>query len=117
MRGVWQRQQDVSYCMYGSKKHMMTRIFQNKRMPFYQFGEITYLDTIPREDWVNYIVGRFSTKGKTISDYFAGKICDAVDGYSSYVQQLAWDVMQETESEVTEESFANGMEALLDQNA
>lgn len=117
MRGVWQRQQDVSYCMYGSKKHMMTRIFQNKRMPFYQFGEITYLDKIPREDWVNYIVGRFSTKGKTISDYFAGKICDAVDGYSSYVQQLAWDVMQETESEVTEESFANGMEALLDQNA
>lgn len=117
MRGVWQRQQDVSYCMYGSKKHMMTKIFQNKRMPFYQFGEITYLDKIPREDWVNYIVGRFSTKGKTISDYFAGKICDAVDGYSSYVQQLAWDVMQETESEVTEESFANGMEALLDQNA
>ena len=69
-------------------------------MPFYQFGEITYLDKIPHEDWVNYIVGRFSTKGKTISDYFAGKICDAVDGYSSYAQQLAWDVMQETESEV-----------------
>lgn len=117
MRGVWQRQQNVSYCMYGSKKHMMTKIFQNKRMPFYQFGEITYLDKIPREDWVNYIVSRYSTKGKTISDYFAGKICDAVDGYSSYVQQLAWDVMQETESEVTEESFANGLEALLDQNA
>lgn len=117
MRGVWQRQQNVSYCMYGSKKHMMTKIFQNKRMPFYQFGEITYLDKIPREDWVNYIVSRFATKGKTISDYFAGKICDAVDGYSSYVQQLAWDVMQETESEVTEESFENGLEALLDQNA
>lgn len=117
MRGVWQRQQNVSYCMYGSKKHMMTKIFQNKRMPFYQFGEITYLDKIPREDWVNYIVSRFATKGKTISDYFAGKICDAVDGYSSYVQQLAWDVMQETESEVTEESLENGLEALLDQNA
>lgn len=117
MRGVWQRQQNVSYCMYGSKKHMMTKIFQNKRMPFYQFGEITYLDKIPREDWVNYIVSRFSIKGKTISDYFAGKICDAVDGYSSYVQQLAWDVMQETESEVTEESFENGLEALLDQNS
>lgn len=117
MRGVWQRQQNVSYCMYGSKKHMMTKIFQNKRMPFYQFGEITYLDKIPREDWITYIKSRFYTKGKIISDYFAGKIFDAVDGYSSYVQQLAWDVMQETESEVTEESMANGLEALLDQNA
>ena len=48
----------------------------------------------------NYIVGRFSTKGKTISDYFAGKICDAVDGYSSYVQQLAWDVMQENAPDI-----------------
>lgn len=117
MRGVWQRQQNVAYCMYGSKKHMMTKIFQNKRMPFYQFGEITYLDKIPREDWVVYIKNRFSTKAKVISDYFAGKICDMVDGYSSYVQQLAWDVMQETESEVTEESFINGLEALLDQNS
>lgn len=86
-------------------------------MPFYQFGEITYLDKIPREDWVVYIKNRFSTKAKVISDYFAGKICDMVDGYSSYVQQLAWDVMQETESEVTEESFINGLEALLDQNS
>lgn len=117
MRGVWQRQQNVAYCMYGSKKHMMTKIFQNKRMPFYQFGEITFLDKIPREDWVVYIKNRFSTKAKVISDYFAGKICDMVDGYSSYVQQLAWDVMQETESEVTEESFINGLEALLDQNS
>lgn len=117
MRGVWQRQQNVAYCMYGSKKHMMTKIFQNKRMPFYQFGEISYLDKIPREDWVVYIKSRFSTKGKSISDDFAGRICDTVDGYSSYVQQLAWDVMQETEVEVTEESFANGLEALLDQNA
>lgn len=117
MRGVWQRQQNVSYCMYGSKKHMMTKIFQNKRMPFYQFGEITYLDRIPREDWISYIKSRFSMKGKIISDDFAGRICDAVNGYSSYVQQLAWDVMQETEAEVTEESFANGLDALLDQNA
>lgn len=117
MRGVWQRQQNVSYCMYGSKKHMMTMIFQNKRMPFYQFGEITYLDKIPREDWITYIKSRFLMKGKTISDYFAGKICDTVDGYSSYVQQLAWDVMQETESVVTEYSFSDGLEALLDQNA
>lgn len=117
MRGVWQRQQNVSYCMYGSKKHMMTKIFQNKRMPFYQFGEITYLDKIPREDWVSYIKSRFATKCKKISDYYAGMICDTVEGYSSYVQQLAWDVMQETETEVTEENFANGLEALLDQNA
>ena len=34
MRGVWQHQQNVSYCLFGSKKHMMMNLFQNKHMPF-----------------------------------------------------------------------------------
>lgn len=117
MRGVWQHQQNVSYCLYGSKKHMMTAIFQNRRMPFYQFGEITYLSKIPKEDWLDFIVQRFATKGKKISVEYAGRICDAVQCHSSYVQQLALNVLQETDSEVDEHSFNEGIEALLEQNA
>ena len=37
--------------------------------------------------------------------------------YSSYVQQLAWNVMAETEIEVNEESFMEGFNALLEQNS
>ena len=40
LRGVWQHHQNVSYCFFGSKKHLMENIFQSRRMPFYQFGEI-----------------------------------------------------------------------------
>lgn len=29
MRSVWQQQQHVSYCLYGSKRHMMLDIFNN----------------------------------------------------------------------------------------
>ena len=61
MRGVWQHQQNVSYCLFGSKKHLMMNIFQSKRMPFYMFGEMIYLDCIPTEYWVPFIcsaVGR-----------------------------------------------------------
>lgn len=31
-----------SYCLFGSKKHMMGNIFQNRRMPFYMFGDTLY---------------------------------------------------------------------------
>lgn len=117
MRGVWQHQQNVSYCIFGSKQHMMEKIFQSRRMPFYQFGEITNLQKIPRDDWMSYIIERFNKQGKNISAYYAGKICDTVECYSSYVQQLAWDVMLQTETEVTEESFNEGVEALLEQNS
>ena len=38
MRSAWQKQQQVSYCFYGSKRHMMMDIFNNSSNPFYRFG-------------------------------------------------------------------------------
>lgn len=117
MRGAWQHHENVSYCMYGSKKHMMMNIFQNQRMPFYKFGQTIYLDKIPKEEWCEYIKSRFASKGKRISDDFAGRICDDVECYSTYVQELAWTIFVETEDEVTEESYNEGMRMLLLQNS
>ena len=39
----------------GSKKHLMENIFQSRRMPFYQFGEMIHLKCIPTEYWVPFI--------------------------------------------------------------
>ena len=55
--------------------------------------------------------------GKKIAEEYAGRICQVVKNYSSYVQQLAWNVMAETEKEVNEESFEEGLKALLEQNS
>lgn len=117
MRSVWQHQQNVSYCLFGSKKHMMVNIFQSKRMPFYQFGDTIMLGKISREDWVDFIVSRFEKEGKHVSAQFAVRICDKVECYSSYVQQLAGNVLVETECEVTEESFEAGCNTLFEQNS
>ena len=115
MRGVWQHQEHVSYCLFGSKKHLMTNLFQNKRMPFYQFGEMTYLDRIPTKEWTGYIIERFEKNGKHVSEELAKKICDTVDCYSSYVQQLAWNLLAETNDTATEENFNNAVDALIAQ--
>ena len=115
MRGVWQHQQHVSYCLFGSRQHMMTNIFQNKRMPFYQFGEPNYLQPIPTEDWIPFIQRKFAEKDLLISEECVTKICDIVRNQSSYVQQLAWNVMLNTDTEVTEETIQQGVRDLLDQ--
>lgn len=117
LRGVWQHHQHVSYCFFGSKKHLMENIFQSRRMPFYQFGEMLHLKCIPTEYWVPFICSRFEKYGKKISEENAARICHTVKNYSSYVQQLAWNVMAETEIEVNEESFTEGFNALLEQNS
>lgn len=113
LRGVWQHQQHASYCLFGSRQHMMNSLFQNKRMPFYQFGEPNYLQPIPTEDWIPFIQEKFSKKGLSISQEYAAQICNIVENQSSYVQQLAWNVMLNTEDEVTQDTIDQGVEDLL----
>lgn len=117
LRSVWQHQQNVSYCLFGSKKHLMANLFQNKHMPFYQFGEMIFLDKIPTEDWIKYITTQFESRGKHISPELALKICEAVDNYSSYVQQLSWNVFAETEKEVTEKTLSVAIDELFAQSS
>ncbi len=90
LRSVWQHQQLTSYCLFGSKQHLMSNIFQRRNMPFYQFGDMIFLGKIDRADWVDYIITHFKDRNKFISHDLAVRLCDVVDNYSSYVQQLAW---------------------------
>ena len=117
IRSVWQHQQHVSYCLFGSKQHLMTNLFYSRKMPFYQFGDMFFLKTIPTDKWVPFIVQRFQQAGKVISSTMAEKICTTVDNYSAYVQQLAWNILALTDHEVTEQCFNDGMDATLAQVA
>lgn len=114
LRSIWQLQKNVSYCMYGSKKHMMEKIFLNRSYPFYRFGDIMYLKKISKRDWIEYICERFRITGKSISEKLASEVCDMTECYSSYVQQLSWFLWLKTETEATEGDLKYAMNRLLD---
>ena len=114
LRGIWQLQSNVSYCLYGSKKHMMETIFQSQSHPFYRFGDLIYLNKISEADWVEYICGRFNVTGKEISPELATEICTVTDRYSSYVQQLSWLVWLRTDFQATKEDVEYGIDHMLD---
>lgn len=116
LRSVWQLQESVSYCLFGSKKHLMNELFEKKSLPFYKFGDAIYLQKIGTADWVDYIRSRFETTGKRVSRELAEKICQRADNHSSYVQQLAWLVWTHTEDEATEQDFDNAWRDIVDQN-
>ena len=86
-------------------------------MPFYHFGDRMFLDAIPREEWIEFIIRRFGTRNMKISEELAGKLCDKVQLYSSYVQQLAWNVMIESGEEVSEQNLESGYELLIRQTS
>lgn len=118
LRTVWQHQKQVSYCLFGSKHHLMSAIFLHRSMPFYQFGDIISLDKIATADWVEYIVSHFADGKRTISRALAEDICEFTENYSAYVQQLSWLVFtQKEEGEtVTEEDVKQAMNDLLATN-
>ena len=105
MRTVWQYQKHVSYCLFGSRHHLMSSIFLHRSMPFYQFGDLIVLDKIPTAEWVEYIVSHFADGNRTISPALAEEICRFTDNYSAYVQQLSWIVYtQKEEGETVDET-------------
>ena len=116
LRSIWQLQKSVSYCLLGSKKHLMNELFEKKSLPFYKFGDAIYLDKISTSHWIEYICGRFEATGKKITRELAEKICLTVDNHSSYVQQLSWLLWIHTDKEATEEIFQEAVEDLLAQN-
>ena len=97
MRSVWQRQKSVTYCLFGSKRHMMTEIFNNPSKPFYRFGDIMLLSKIDTAKWESFIVKSFAETGKQIAAAEAARIATSMKDHSWYVQQLAhytWNLVE-----------------------
>ena len=118
LRTVWQHQKHVSYCLFGSKHHLMSTIFLHRSMPFFQFGDTISLNKIATEDWVEYIVSHFADGKRTINHALAEEICKFTENYSAYVQQLAWLVftLKEEGETVTENDVKQAENDLLATN-
>jgi len=117
LRSVWQLQTEVSYCLYGSKKHVLSELFSKQSMPFYKFGDVFFLQKISTDDWISFICERFLSTGKRISAELARKICDTVENHSSYVQQLAWNVWIKTNTSATSDDVDAAVIDLFNQNS
>ena len=117
LRTEWQHQQNVTYCLYGSRQHMMSELFEKQSNPFYKFGDVIYLSKISRSDWISYIRKQFTSTSKSISNELANHIAEMVQDHSYYVQQLSYLVWLTTSRTVTHEIVQAAVENLLAQNA
>ena len=116
MRSTWQHHQNVGYCLYGSKRHMMIEIFNSSSKPFYRFGQIMFLGKIDKSEWVKFIVNSFKRTGKNISEELAGVITEKVNAHSWYVQQLSHFVWSITKDTATSEIIAKAFQQIVDTN-
>jgi uncharacterized protein len=117
LRAEWQHHHNVTYCLYGSKQHMMVALFEKQSNPFYKFGDVMYLQKIEKEEWIKFITNQFFKTKKSISSELAESIADAVKNHSYYVQQLSHLVWMHTIKKTTLNDFETAVQELIDQNA
>ena len=113
LRSHWQLHQSVSYCLFGSKRHMLMEVFTSPSMPFYKFGDVIFLEKIKNEHWEKFIVSRFEATGKQISSFQAGRIAQLVDYHPYYVQQLAQGCWLRTDQIATDEIIDLALETII----
>lgn len=113
LRSHWQRHQGVTYCLYGSKRHMMMEVFASPSMPFYKFGDLMFLLKIPGKYWIEFIVQRFQETGKNISASQAEKIAQHSENHPYYVQQLAQLVWLRSSKTTKDNDIVQAYESLI----
>ncbi|MEA3445570.1 MAG: ATP-binding protein [Bacteroidota bacterium] len=112
LRAHWQQHQSITYCLYGSKKHMLMEVFTSPSMPFYKFGDLIFLSKIDSAYWKLFITERFRSTGKEINPEQAGRIAALVDCHPYYVQQLAQLVWLRTEKSVNNTIIEKAIDSL-----
>lgn len=117
MRSVWQRHKNVCYCLYGSKRHMMSDIFDKPRRPFYRFGDLMLLEKIKTDKWVSFICESFKNTGKRIDIETAKLIPTLMKDHSWYVQQLAHYTWNLSNSKATKDDILKALEEVINANS
>lgn len=113
LRSHWQKHKLTSYCLYGSKRHMLMEVFTSYEMPFYKFGDIIFLQKISENDLVSFIIERFASTNKNISPENAKLITIMTECHPYYVQQLAQQAWLRSEKICTTDTVNDAHENLV----
>ena len=113
LRSVLQYHKNVSYVFFGSRKHMMEDIFHSKSAPFYNFGDVIWLKKISEEDFIPFLMEKFESTGKKISEDKVRTILRLMDYNPQYVQLLANKIWDNSERKITDKAIEEAVETVL----
>lgn len=117
LRSCWQHHQNVTYCLFGSKRHLMLELFNHPERPFYRFGDLILLEKIATPEWVPFILKGFSESGKTISTKHSESMVRSMGNHPYYIQMYCDYVWTLTSSGVTDEIMDLALMEMINHNS
>lgn len=115
LRSNIQTQRKISYYFIGSRRRILSDMFNNKNRPFYKSAFNYPLSKISREEFVPFIQKQFRGTNKNCPEKIAGLLYEKADGYPYYVQKLAYLLWEAStaEAEASEAQLEKSSQDLL----
>lgn len=105
---------DVSYIFSGSKKSILSAMFNDKNRAFYKSVKRLIVREIALEDWIIFAKERFETSEKEIKNSHIEAIFAITQGFPYYMQQLLYYVWQECEKCVDDRMVQKALALMLE---
>ena len=88
LRTKIQQCQKAQFIFAGSKRHMMSNMFNTPSKPFYQSAISMGLDPIPMDTYTDFACHLFQDNGKEIDEEVVKTVWSMFDGYTWFVQMM-----------------------------
>ncbi|MFH1830578.1 MAG: ATP-binding protein [Pseudomonadota bacterium] len=112
LRREFQRLSRAAVVLMGSNQRLLYRMFNDKELPFFGFGEDMELKGIPIKEYLPYMNERFAGSNIHISEDVALFMAEIMNDIPNYINELgAWIVDTMENLELTKEHIGLALEA------
>lgn len=83
--------QQMNNCLFvyaGSNRHVLENMFNSAAKPFYNSAEQIYLDSIPKDIYMNFAEAQFAKAGRSITPDALSYVYDLFEGHTYYVHNV-----------------------------
>lgn len=118
LRGHIQRMKNCHFVFAGSKRGIMSSMFQSPARPFYKSADPLELKAIDKGVYSEFVVKKFSEYDKSISKETIEYVYDLFDGYTYYMQRTFNEAFASVErgGECSMDVIAGSIDSILMMN-
>lgn len=117
LRSKIQQQEHVNYLFLGSRTHLLNDMFNNKVRAFYNAAMLMQIESLPKDDTIEFLINRFSSSGINIDESVSLFLIEQAGNIPYYIQLLAsevWQYMVSSQKEVNFEVVGLCAERIVD---
>ena len=118
LRSHIQKMNNCHFIFSGSDRHILEQMFQSYAKPFYNSSKPVFLDRIPMDRYIDFVVYQFDRAGKIMPQEAVAYCYDLFDGYTFYMHNIFHDIFAFDKGEpLNQETIDNTLANILEENS